>query len=70
MTAATTGLGIRRMLVIIGWYRSVSTRYTSIGPFSACSAASRSAPVEKARPAPVMTTARIAAVVAHFPERR
>jgi hypothetical protein len=58
-TAARTGLGIRRMPVISGWYRSVSTRYTSIGSRSARSVTSlRSAPLEKARPAPVTTTAR------------
>ena len=61
LTAATTGLGIRRMPVISGWYRSVRIVYTSgePSPAPAWSADSfRSAPLEKARPAPVMSTAR------------
>jgi hypothetical protein len=59
LTAAMTGLGICRMPVISGWYRSVRIRYTSTVPSPACSAASfRSAPLEKARPAPVIKTAR------------
>ena len=59
LTPAMTGLGIRRMPVISGWYRSVRILYTSTGPPPASSAASfRSAPLEKARPAPVMRTAR------------
>ena len=32
LTAAMTGLGICRMPVMIGWYRSVSRWYTSISP--------------------------------------
>ena len=59
LTAAMTGLGIRRMPVISGWYRSVRIWYTSTVPSPPCSAASfRSAPLEKARPAPVTRTAR------------
>ena len=59
LTPAMTGLGIRRMPVISGWYRSVRILYTSTVPPPASSAASfRSAPLEKARPAPVMRTAR------------
>src|SRR6185437_10320446 len=59
LTPAMTGLGIRRMPVISGWYRSVRILYTSTVPPPASSVVSfRSAPLEKARPAPVMRIAR------------
>ena len=52
-TPATTGLGISRIPVMIGWYCRVSLPYTSGGPSSVRSArfSRRSAPLENALPA-------------------
>ncbi len=59
-TPATTGLGISRIPMMIGWYRCVSLPYTSGTPPSVRSArfSRRSAPLENALPAPVTSTAR------------
>ena len=60
-TAVTTGLGISRMRVTIGWYQVTRADLVSTCPSASLAAdrpSLRSAPEQNARPAPVSMTAR------------